>query len=40
MPDPLSPIGLSLMAVLLPLVGSVLSALCGLAKVPKLSVKW
>ncbi|MCU0704283.1 MAG: NADH-quinone oxidoreductase subunit L [Fimbriiglobus sp.] len=37
MPDPLSPIGLSLIAVTLPLLGSVLSALCGAARLPRLA---
>jgi proton-translocating NADH-quinone oxidoreductase chain L len=36
-PDPLSPIGLSLIAVLLPLLGCLMSALCGLMKVPRLA---
>jgi NADH-quinone oxidoreductase subunit L len=36
-PDLSSPLGLSLVAVVLPLVGCVLAALCGLARVPKLS---
>ena len=35
MPDPLSPLGLSLMAVALPLLGATLSAVCGLLRVPR-----
>ena len=37
MPELVSPIGLSLVAVALPLVGCLLSAACGLLKVPKLA---